>query len=36
LGLIFPPEGLSDPPDAKRLYPNGVEFLGDGVACRVA
>src|SRR5678809_979249 len=31
LGLIFPPKNYPIPPDAKRLYPTGVEFLGDGV-----
>jgi len=31
LGLIFPPRDYPIPPDAKRLYPTGVEFLGDGV-----
>jgi hypothetical protein len=31
LGLIFPPKDYPIPPDAKRLYPAGVEFLGDGV-----
>jgi len=31
LGLIFPPLNYPIPPDAKRLYPAGVEFLGDGV-----
>ena len=31
LGLIFPPKDYPIPPDAKRLYPTGVEFLGDGV-----
>jgi len=31
LGLIFPPLNYPIPPDAKRLYPTGVEFLGDGV-----
>ena len=31
LGLIFPPLDYPIPPDAKRLYPRGVEFLGDGV-----
>ena len=31
LGLIFPPKDYPIPPDAKRLYPRGVEFLGDGV-----
>lgn len=31
LGLIFPPRDYPIPPDARRLYPSGVEFLGDGV-----
>jgi arylmalonate decarboxylase len=31
LGLIFPPMNYPIPPDAKRLYPAGVRFLGDGV-----
>src|SRR5207249_12206780 len=31
LGLIFPPLNYPIPPDAKRLYPAGVRFLGDGV-----
>jgi arylmalonate decarboxylase len=31
LGLIFPPLDYPIPPDARRLYPSGVEFLGDGV-----
>jgi arylmalonate decarboxylase len=31
LGLIFPPLNYPNPPDAKRLYPAGVEFLGNGV-----
>ncbi len=31
LGLIFPPLDYPIPPDAKRLYPTGVQFLGDGV-----
>ena len=31
LGLIFPPLDYPIPPDAKRLYPKGVQFLGDGV-----
>jgi len=31
LGLIFPPLDYPIPPDAKRLYPTGVRFLGDGV-----
>jgi len=31
VGLIFPPLNYPIPPDAKRLYPNGVEFLSGGV-----
>ncbi len=31
LGLIFPPLNYPIPPDARRLYPSGVEFLGTGV-----
>src|SRR5215471_9960733 len=31
LGLIFPPLNYPVPPDAKRLYPKGVEFLSGGV-----
>jgi len=31
LGLIFPPLNYPVPPDAKRLYPNGVRFLSGGV-----
>jgi arylmalonate decarboxylase len=31
VGLIFPPLDYPIPPDAKRLYPAGVQFLGDGV-----
>jgi arylmalonate decarboxylase len=31
LGLIFPPLDYPIPPDAKRLYPAGVRFLGNGV-----
>ncbi len=31
VGLIFPPLNYPVPPDAKRLYPNGVEFLSGGV-----
>lgn len=31
LGLIFPPLNYPIPPDATRLYPNGVRFLGNGV-----
>ena len=31
LGLIFPPLNYPIPPDAKRLYPSGVQFLGNGV-----
>ena len=31
LGLIFPPLNWPIPPDATRLYPSGVRFLGNGV-----
>ena len=31
LGLIFPPLNYPIPPDANRLYPAGVRFLGNGV-----
>jgi arylmalonate decarboxylase len=31
LGLIFPPLNYPIPPDAKRLYPTGVQFLSNGV-----
>jgi arylmalonate decarboxylase len=31
VGLIFPPLNYPIPPDAKRLYPAGVEFLSGGV-----
>src|SRR5437588_3402627 len=31
LGLIFPPLNYPIPPDARRLYPTGVRFLGNGV-----
>ena len=31
LGLIFPPLNYPIPPDAKRLYPNGIDFLPGGV-----
>lgn len=31
VGLIFPPLDYPIPPDATRLYPSGVDFLGDGV-----
>ena len=31
LGLIFPPLDYPIPPDAKRLYPTGVRFIGNGV-----
>ena len=36
LGLIFPPKDYPIPPDAKRLYPAGVEFLGDALKKRGA
>src|SRR5262245_64372073 len=31
LGLIFPPLDYPIPPDAKLLYPAGVNFIGNGV-----
>jgi arylmalonate decarboxylase len=31
LGLIFPPENYPIPPDAKQLYPNGIDFISNGV-----
>lgn len=31
LGLIFPPLNYPIPPDANRLYPKGVRFIGNGV-----
>lgn len=31
LGLIFPPLNYPIPPDATRLYPAGVRFIGNGV-----
>lgn len=31
LGLIFPPLDYPIPPDAARLYPSGVRFIGNGV-----
>jgi arylmalonate decarboxylase len=31
LGLIFPPENYPIPPDAKQLFPSGVDFIGNGV-----
>ena len=31
LGLIFPPLDYPIPPDASRLYPTGVRFVGTGV-----
>jgi arylmalonate decarboxylase len=31
LGLIFPPLNYPIPPDAARLYPKGVRFVGNGV-----
>jgi arylmalonate decarboxylase len=31
LGLIFPPENYPIPPDAKLLFPAGVDFIGNGV-----
>jgi arylmalonate decarboxylase len=32
LGMIFPPKDNPVPPEAKLLYPQGVEFLADDVA----
>ena len=32
LGMIFPPKGYEVPPEAKLLYPAGVDFLADDVA----
>lgn len=31
LGMIFPPANYQVPPEAKRMYPSGVKFLGIGV-----
>lgn len=31
VGLIFPPLNYPIPPDARRLYPRGIEFLSGGV-----
>ncbi len=31
LGLTFPPENYPIPPDARMLFPSGVEFIGNGV-----
>jgi arylmalonate decarboxylase len=31
VGLIFPPANYPIPPDAGRLYPNGVKFIGNGL-----
>src|SRR5262245_49152651 len=31
LGLIFPPENYPIPPDAKMLFPAGIDFIGNGV-----
>ncbi len=30
-GLIFPPLNYPIPPDAKRLFPTGIRFIGNGV-----
>jgi arylmalonate decarboxylase len=30
-GLIFPPLDYPIPPDAKRLFPSGVQFIGNGL-----
>jgi arylmalonate decarboxylase len=31
VGLIFPPLNYPIPPDAKRLFPSGLRFIGNGV-----
>ena len=31
MGLIFPPDNYPIPPDAGRLYPSGVRFIGNGL-----
>jgi arylmalonate decarboxylase len=31
VGLIFPPANYPIPPDASRLYPSGVKFIGNGL-----
>ena len=31
VGLIFPPADYPIPPDAGRLYPSGVKFIGNGL-----
>lgn len=31
VGLIFPPANYPIPPDAGRLYPNGLKFIGNGL-----
>ena len=31
VGLIFPPADYPIPPDAQRLYPRGVRFIGNGL-----
>jgi arylmalonate decarboxylase len=31
VGLIFPPANYPIPPDAGRLYPSGVKFIGNGL-----
>ena len=31
VGLIFPPANYPMPPDAGRLYPSGVQFIGNGL-----
>ena len=30
-GLIFPPANYPMPPDVKRLFPSGIEFIGNGL-----
>jgi arylmalonate decarboxylase len=31
LGMIFPPANYQVPPEAKRMYPSGIRFLGIGI-----
>ena len=35
VGLIFPPANYPIPPDAGRLYPSGVRFIGNGLGFNV-
>ena len=31
LGLIYPPANYPVPPEARQLYPSGIQFLSEGV-----